>query len=211
MLGFSELIPGIFKNITNIYAQIFASFAPSWRIFTVLGLACAAIAIFISTKEKIKQKILNTAAFILFLILAVPFSYGIYLLLADAPTNPRSLIGIGSVLAITFIVAANSFTKKLSIYAKVALAAPAVILVYLFFVYSFAIGNALADQYEYSSNINAAVADSIAQTYSREELATKKLKILRRLSMNFRPVYPIQPGDPGAYVLITASNTTITV
>ena len=177
VLSLSELIPGIFKNATNIYEQIFASFAPSWRIFTVLSLVCAAIAIIISTKEKIKQKILNTAAFILFLILAVPFSYGIYLLLADAPTNPRSLIGIGSVLAITFIIAVNSFTKKQNVYAKVALAAPAVILVYLFFVYGFAIGNALADQYEYSSNINATVADSIAQTYSREELATKKLKI----------------------------------
>lgn len=177
MLSFSELIPGFFQNIANIYEQIFASFAPSWRIFTVLSLACAAVTIFADTKGKIKQKILNTAVFILFIILAVPFSYGIYLLLADAPTNPRSLIGIGSVLTITFIIATNGFTKKRNIYTKVALAAPAVVLVYLFFIYSLAIGNALADQYEYSSNINAAVANSIAQTYSREELTTKKLKI----------------------------------
>ena len=176
-LSLIELIPGIFQNIANIYAQIFTSFAPVWRIFTALNLICAIIAIFINAKGKIKQKILSTIAFILFIILAVPFSYGIYLLLAEAPTNPRSLIGVGSALAIALIITTNGFTKKQNIYAKIALTAPAVILVYLFFIYSFTIGNALADQYEYSSNINAAVADSIAQTYNREELATKKLII----------------------------------
>ena len=63
------------------------------------------------------------------------------------------------------------------IYIKTILAAPAIILVYLYFIYSFTIGNALSDQYEYSSNINAAVAESLTQTYSREELAAKKLKV----------------------------------
>lgn len=176
-LSFSNLIPGIIHNIANIFMQIFASFAPSWILFTALSLICASIAIFINTKSKTGRKFINLAAFVIFFLLAIPFSYGIYLLLADAPTNPRSLIGIGSVLAIFTIIALNRFSKKQNIYIKTILAAPAIILVYLFFIYSFAIGNALSDQYEYSNNINAAVAESLTQTYSREELAAKKLKV----------------------------------
>ena len=176
-LSFGSLIPGIFHNIANIFVQLFTSFAPSWILFTVLSFLCAGIAIFINTKSKTRRKIINLAAFIAFFFLAIPVSYGIYLFLADAPTNPRSLIGIGSVLAISSIIAINKFSKKQNIYTKAILIAPAIILVYLFFIYSFAIGNALSDQHEYSSNINAAVADSLTQTYSREELAAKKLKI----------------------------------
>jgi hypothetical protein len=176
-LSFSNFIPGIFHNIAGVFAQILASFAPSWILFTVLSFLYASIAIFTNTKGKINNKIINLTVFIIFFVIAIPVSYGIYLFLADAPTNPRSLIGIGSVFAIFSIIAVNKFSKKQSIYAKTILTAPAIILVYLFFIYSFAIGNALSDQYEYSSNINAAVAGSLAQTYSREELAAKKLKV----------------------------------
>ena len=141
-LSFSNLIPDIFHNIANIFTQIFASFAPSWILFTALSLICASITIFINTKSKTGRKFISLAAFVIFFLLAIPFSYGIYLLLADAPTNPRSLIGIGSILAIFTIIALNKFSKKQNIYIKTILAAPAIVLVYLFFIYSFAIGNA---------------------------------------------------------------------
>ena len=62
-LSFSELIPGILRNIASIYSQIFISFAPSWRIFVMLSILCATISIFISTQDKIGRKIINSIKF----------------------------------------------------------------------------------------------------------------------------------------------------
>ncbi len=177
MLALAELIPGLFRNVGAVFARIWEVFPINWLTALMCVIGSYLVSLFVFSKRKGARKLLDVSAGALFFCLAIPASYGIYLLLAEAPTNARSLVGIGSVFALMAIFTVNRISSK-KILSKIALCVPACVLVYLFFIFAFTTGNALAEQRKFSDYINGELASDLTDIYeSREELANKKVQI----------------------------------
>ena len=190
MWSLGGFIPGVFGNAGRVFAQIFASFGRNWLIFLALAFVAFIISVILNSKRKSAQKALEALAAVAFVAISIPLSYGIYLALADAPYNPRSLIGVGVAFA---IVALLTLRGKKSRY----FAAPAMILVYLFVVYAFALGNALKYQQNYAVFRNSELATRLSEIYpDRGELAGYQVHILGDIGLteqnkHLADLYPI--------------------
>ena len=190
MWSLGSFIPGVFSNAIHVFTQILTSFGRNWLIFLTLALIAFIISVIFNSKRKGAKKALEALAATAFIIISIPLSYGIYLALADAPYNPRSLIGVGVAFA---IVALLTLRGKKSRY----FAAPALILVYLFVVYAFALGNALKYQHDYATYRNSELAIHLSEAFpSKDELAKYQVHILGDIGLteqnqHLADLYPI--------------------
>ncbi len=142
MWSLGGFIPGVFTNVGLVFAKILTSFGRNWLIFLALTAIAFIVSIILNSQRKGIKKALEALAAVAFVAISIPLSYGIYLALADAPYNPRSLIGIGVAFA---LIALFTLRGKRQYFAI-----PAIILVYLFTVYAFALGNGLKYQHDYA-------------------------------------------------------------
>lgn len=185
-----DFIPGVISNAAHIFAQIFATFGHNWLIALSLVLIAFMVSIFMNSKRKGAQKALELGISAIFAIISIPISYGIYLALSNAPYNPRSLIGEGVVFAIISILSLRDKNHKI-------IAIPGYILVYLFCVYAFALGNALKYQQNYADYRNSELAIHLSELYqSSAELAKYKVQIqgdigLAEQNKHLADLYPI--------------------
>ncbi|MCR5572695.1 MAG: glucosyltransferase domain-containing protein [Candidatus Saccharibacteria bacterium] len=171
MWSLGSFIPGVFSNAFRVFAKIRSSFGSNWLIFLMLTTIAFIVSIILNSKRKGAKKALEVVAAIAFIVISIPLSYGIYLALADAPYNPRSLIGVGVAFAIIALLTLRG--KKTRYFA-----APAIVLVYLFVVYAFALGNALKYQHDYAVFRNSELAARLSGLYpNREDLASYKVQI----------------------------------
>ena len=189
MWSLGGFIPGVISNAGRVFAQIFTSFGRNWLIFLALVAIAFVVSIILNSKRKGAQKALESFVAVLFAVISIPLSYGIYLALADAPYNPRSLIGVGVAFAIITLLTLRGKRQYFAI--------PAIILVYLFTVYAFALGNGLKYQQNYATYRNSELATHLSETYpSKEELSTKKVQIhgdigLAEQNKHLADLYPI--------------------
>ncbi|MBR0133745.1 glucosyltransferase domain-containing protein [Candidatus Saccharibacteria bacterium] len=189
MWSFGDFIPGVFRNAGQVFVQIFTSFGRNWLILLACMLIAFIASIVLNSKRKGAHRVLEALAAVAFAAVSIPLSYGIYLALADAPYNPRSLIGIGVAFAIVALLTLRGKQRYFAI--------PAYILVHLFVVYAFALGNGLRYQHDYAAFRNSELAIHLGNLYpSREELAGKKLQIqgdigLAEQNQHLASLYPI--------------------
>ena len=177
MWGFSDLLVGVISNARDLLVTVFVKMAWGWRIVT-----CAVLGVFLVSIGMLsgswKRKVLNICLGMLFIILAATVSYGLYILLAEAPVNARSFVGLGCVLSmLALMTAVNTERANSGSIVSRAAAIPSAILLYMFFIYAFVIGNALVAQEEYARYRNETLARDMAKLYSAEELAAKRVQI----------------------------------
>ncbi len=190
ILALGDFIPGVFRNAAHIFTHIFASFGCNWLIFLSLAIIAFLVSVFLNSRRKGAKKALEVAVSAIFVVISIPASYGIYLALSDAPYNPRSLIGVGVVISVIAILSLRGKYHQI-------LAIPSVILVYLFCVYAFALGNALKYQQDYADFRNSELAIHLSDLHpSQIELSKYKVQIqgnigLAEQNKHLADLYPL--------------------
>lgn len=136
----SDLIGNTLDNFKTYYSLILTDFKPFWLI-----LAALMIVVFvyrtISSSEKKKPAALCMTVAALFLMLLLCF--GIYPVLESTLFSPRAMYGFGVMLTIFCVVTVEG-------EGRFSLKMPALVLSWVFFVFSFTYGNALNVQKEYT-------------------------------------------------------------
>lgn len=170
MYSLVDLPAGIVKNIKQFLETISSSMNVEWKILLVLTVISFLTTLFIYSKRKSWQRLLDPLAGVLMILISVPLSYGSYLVLQDAPVSARSIMGIGLVLATIAVITANRSDGLL----HKLLIVPSLVLLYSFVVFAFAFGNGLADQQRYANFRNDNLISDMARTYSIQKNATSK-------------------------------------
>lgn len=135
-----ELLPHFLENLGTYYRLIAADFKPFWRIVAVLLIAAFVLRMICGTRQK---KLPAAAMTVLALLLMGLLCFGPYPALASTVFAPRAMYGFGFLLSL-WGLAASEGTGPLP------LKIPAVILSWVFFVFSFTYGNALSLQKDYT-------------------------------------------------------------
>lgn len=135
-----ELIPHFMRNLRSYYSLILSDFKPFWRIAAVLAAAAFCVRTVLDSRRRTLPAIAMTAVA---LILMGMMCFGLYPALASTVFAPRAMYGFGVLLTVFGMTAAEGKTR-------VPLKIPAVVLSWVFFVFSFTYGNALSVQKDYT-------------------------------------------------------------
>lgn len=135
-----ELIPHFLKNLGNYYSLVLSDFKPFWLAAAALMLVGFFVrTVWDSRQRKLPAAAMTAAASVFMGLLC----FGLYPALASTVFAPRAMYGFGVLLTVLGITAAEG--KK-----GIPLKMPAVVLSWVFFVFSFTYGNALSVQKAYT-------------------------------------------------------------
>ncbi|MDD5863676.1 MAG: glucosyltransferase domain-containing protein [Firmicutes bacterium] len=138
--GLKELIPNYFANLKAYYTLIRQDFKPGWLLLAgVMAFGFFLRTILTSRRNKGAAAAVTAAAVTLMGLVC----FGIYPALATPVFAPRAMYGFGILLALFGVTAAEG-------EGHIACKAPAALLGWLFFVFSFTYGNALSVQKDYT-------------------------------------------------------------
>ncbi|MDR2963303.1 MAG: glucosyltransferase domain-containing protein [Bacteroidales bacterium] len=166
-LFFLQIIDSYASTNIELNFSIFTVFGSNWTMYWQLirkdwnvlwQIIALVIVVIFYIKTIIHSKQNKIVAFFvttLFLILLALSVFGVYPLLAEPSFVPRAMYGIGILLAILSVDICFSLKKIYSF--------PVVLLVWCFFVFSFAYGNCLADQKRYKEFRAQILMHDIAQ------------------------------------------------
>jgi hypothetical protein len=168
MVPISEIIPGVIQNSIGVFRGLYSSLNTEWKILLASMLVAFATSLVLFSRRRRWARLIDLILGLVFIVLSIPLSYGSYLVLDPAPKRGRDLLGIGLVMAIVAILTVGRHNKLRSHWVKL-LALPSIILVYSFMVFSWAFGNALADQARYGDFR----IQEIASDLSRVEMTTQ--------------------------------------
>ena len=164
--SFTELIPGLWGNFFGVISKVWSSFNDFWKLLAVLFCAVYLISFFLQ-EVSIKQKLKNFFFGSVFMILSLAFATGATLLLKETYYPPRSFCGFSVVFAVLGLFIAYGLSdRETKHFGKIFLALPVILLLYQFFVFEIAFGNALADQWRYSSFRIETLARDLSELFS---------------------------------------------
>ena len=157
MVQFSKLIPHLLSTCVEIYRRVIEGANGEWKVLGSVSIIVSTGIICACTRGKIISKLAKGLMFIVFIAVAIPLSYGVYLVLKDAmPVSQfdtaRYFIGQNAVIATAFIVAAVVLTQKVSGVKAWLVMSPVILLLYSFSLFPIALGNGLSDQFEFASS-----------------------------------------------------------
>ncbi len=162
----AELIPGLCKNFSEIVGKIWYSFNDFWRSLSILFFATYILSFFLQ-KTTLKQGFRNFAFSLLFMAFSFALAVGASILLKEALYPPRFFCGVSMIFAVFgLFIAYNLESKEEKNFGKVFLIFPMILLLYQFFVFEIAFGNALADQWNYSSFRIETLVDDLTKIIS---------------------------------------------
>jgi hypothetical protein len=175
MLSPLGLLPGILNNTLNYFKFINSDFGLIWKFFIALLLLLFIIQ---AVHRSGRNKALSTVVSAAVLVIMMVFSYGVYIVLQRPLFAPRALYGFGVFIAITgiYVVSKKTIPGFICVLA----------LNYCFFVFSFAYGNALADQKRYSDFRLEMAAHDLALLFPERERA--ETPIFFENGMDYSPV-----------------------
>lgn len=180
-LPLSEIINGTYHNVKKLGMFLRTSLSIEWLILIIVFAVCFIVGIIVFSKRRGWLRLADAIAASTFIIVSVPSSYGAYLILQNPPQNGRSALGIGVILAIASVLLTSNMTK---IWTKM-LAIPSLMLLYSFFVFNFALGNALADQERYGLYRTESLLTDLSGLYpTKESVAITTLQIQNRSGLS---------------------------
>lgn len=192
VFSFSELLSGIGGNIGAVINAVVSSMNIYWRVLSMLVLICFGVFTVIFGAKRIG--ILKSLGVVISSVLLMAMlSYGAYLILKNAPTLGRSLVGVSAFMAVismaTFIFAER---RSAVVFAGVC----NILLLYSFVVYGLAFGNGLASQKDYADFRIQRLIDEMID--SNVDIANNKQKIrlfgdigLSPVMQHVRELYPV--------------------
>ncbi|MGX2982384.1 glucosyltransferase domain-containing protein [Helicobacter sp. 23-1045] len=179
MLPLKELHIGLIKNLSHYFRILHSDFIQGASIFFIfVCIVCVAFIIAILANKKSVWYFLAT---MLFLIVCLCLSYGLYLALAKPLFVPRAFNGIGAFVALlllsAFILPKSTALKNLS---KICI----ILLGYICIAFANAYGNALAKQQEWMAfRANLALNDLL-----KVGLDSNKAMVFIKGNIGYAPV-----------------------
>ena len=172
------LVQTLLYNYKQYWKYFRKDFQPLWKVLTALA---AAVFLWASVLGARRNKAASAGIAVVCVAMMALLSFGIYPALAEPVFAPRAMYGIGVVLSIFGIVAAEQSEKILR-------KLPILLLSWAFVVFAFTYGNALVSQKEYTDFRVRMVIDDLRdmEVFLGEEPVTvqiagsiKKAPILR--------------------------------
>jgi hypothetical protein len=174
MFAINDLIIGILRNIKRQLGVFVSSLNAEWRVLFVLFFVAFFISLFTFSTRKGVARITDVAVGILVSLALFPASFGAFIVLQNLNGNARTLIGMGTALAIIGILTTNQISKNW----KTALALPGTVLLYSFVIFALAFGNGLADQERYRDFRAETLLNDLSHIYiTKKEVSKTKLQI----------------------------------
>ena len=173
----SNLLPTITNNLDLYLSTTWQHLNGSWRILVVAVAISFVISSLLAAKKKI-HLVRNGILSIVYLIIALPLSYGAYLILSSpasdgASSFGRTAIGLGFAVALTCMVTATQIiTSKFLLF--YILCAPGLCLLLAFISYNTAFANAYDDQLNYIHFRVQEVVEDVADIYPDKKPLDKK-------------------------------------
>ncbi len=141
-INIAAIIPNCI-NYIKVFLQDFNK--PPILIFSVLIILLSVILLIKNSKQK---KAVSIPAVIILVLFSIPLSFGIYIALGNPSHDPRGMYGIGILIALLSIILYNQLSsnpKVIRIISYIFLTC----FIYSNLVFSFAYGNAQAEQKNY--------------------------------------------------------------
>ncbi|MGX3010426.1 glucosyltransferase domain-containing protein [Helicobacter sp. 23-1044] len=179
MLPLRELHIGLIKNLTHYFQILHSDFVKSASIFFVFS--CIVCVVFIIAILANKKSVWYFLATMLFLIVCLCLSYGLYLVLVKPLFVPRSFNGIGAFVALLLL---SAFTLPKSTALKILSKICIILLGYICIAFANAYGNALAKQQEWMAfRANLALNDLL-----KVGLDSNKAMVFIKGNIGYAPV-----------------------
>lgn len=160
MPGFLELGPQVVQNLQDYYSLVVSDFATTWLV--VVGLVMVGFVVMMVIDAKRKKWLAGLLAVASVAVLGM-LCFGIYVVMELPLFKPRAMLGFGvmiGLLAIVVVEERKLAQKWQKVVYGVSVGA-AVVLAYLFGVFGFTYGNALALQKEWVDFRIEAVIDDL--------------------------------------------------
>ena len=209
----SEFTPTIINNLQLYLCTPWKYLNGSWRLLIIL-LACSFIITVVIAKGSPLRHIRNFLLSIVYFLLALPASYGVYILLSSPASNNgesstfgRTAIGLGFVLSLLCIMTVQQVAKN-----KIAiLAVPGLLLLASFISYNTSFANAYSDQLEYNKFRSHEVVSDIARLYpDAKELSKKKITVYSYSKEYSGEMKKLKKARPIARLITTDMETWLT-
>lgn len=153
LLPLESMLPGATKNLTEYFKHVRGEFEKEWIILMAVIAVCFVTACVMNTRRNSALVlILALAAVILMLLL----TFGGYPILEKPSYSNRSKYGIGVMIGFLAVAVATSPKAYLGKLASVALS-------WCFFIFSFAYGNGLYMQAQYTDFRASMIAEDLAE------------------------------------------------
>lgn len=175
----SNLLPTIVNNLGLYLSTTWQHLNGSWRILVVAVAISFVIASLLIVKKKVHLA-RNGILSIVYLIIALPLSYGAYLILSSpasqqgaSATFGRTAIGLGFAVALVSTVTAIWVNTNKQVLSRL-LYLPELCLLIAFISYNTAFANAYDDQLRYIQFRAQEVVEDMADIYSNKKSLDKK-------------------------------------
>lgn len=179
----SGLVATLLKNYAIYFWHIAADFKPFWHFLWMLT---AAGFVYLTVHRTRQKKLPALGLSVAALILILPLCFGIYPVLAAPLYSPRAMYGFGVLLTLLCAVVVEGS-------GQIPVKLPALMLSWVFFVFSFTYGNALSLQKDYTEFRIQMVMEDLNEL----DAFAGKEKVLLRLegSIGVTPILGNIPGD----------------
>lgn len=174
----SNLLPTIVNNLGLYLSTTWQHLNGGWRILVIAVAISFVISSLLTAKKKIRL-VRNGVLSIIYLVIALPLSYGAYIILSSPATNGvssafgRTAIGLGFVTTFTCMITAIWISTSKQILSCL-LYLPGLCMLTAFISYNTAFANAYDDQLSYNKFRAEEVVEDIADIYPDPRELNKK-------------------------------------
>lgn len=179
----SQIIPHTVESFRTYFHLIYTDFRREWLL--VILVLCVAF-LYVQVRDSSRNKVGAAAVSVVALGLGLLCSFGLYPVLEGALYAPRAMYGFGVWLA---LVAVFTVTARRAYWCK----AVCLGLAWIFFVFSFVYGNALARQKEYTDFRIEQVIDDLTESHLLEGETKKTVQL--HGSIGHAPFFQHMPQD----------------
>ncbi len=159
-------ISAIIPNCINYIKTFVADFNKTPILF--LSFIIILLSIVLLVKNSKQNKIFSTLSILFLILISIPLSFGIYICLANPSDHPRGMYGIGIFIALLSLIVYNQFQNN-STLLKVISGISLTCLVYCNIAFSFAYGNAQAEQKNYINFRATLLLNDLANIVEKSE------------------------------------------
>lgn len=199
VFSMDEMVLGIFDNFKNNLEDVIQFFNVFWIWLLLITIIAFMIKSVIISKQ---NKIVAFLAVLVILFLSLFFFQGLFIFIDGVNSVPRYFIGFNALIVLVALCLSKPPYKFF--------ATPAIVLLYCFFVFAFAFGNALTDQKRFKTFVATMLVNDLSKIITKEDQLKETSIYLREPIGNAPSVkflqkkYPITkkliPNDFGKHV-----------
>jgi len=157
------LLSGALHNSVQYALAIGCGFNGTQTVLVTIMSGLFLLVLFLNSRRRGWQKIFDSLAGAVFVILAIPASYSIFMFLQEVFLNGRVAMSVGAIFAIVTAVILHGNFKSKTLRCVTYL--PSIILLQSFIIFGLALGNGLLDQFNYGKFRTEVLNQDLSEIY----------------------------------------------